>query len=309
MGHKLKMRPTVTRCVLLSGAVVLLTLLLPGCHARQGERQESSGQRYDFKGKVVAVDKGGRRVTVEHEEIKGYMDAMTMPFKLKDDWPFDVLVPGDQISATLFVGSTSSWLEDVVITKESEPDPNAGGQTEGLAEPRPNDAVPDYALLNQDGKRIHLEQYQGKALLLTFIYTRCPLPEYCTLMSNNFAQIEGELRKNPQLYERTHLLSISFDPEYDTPKVLRSYGAAHTGNYSDETFSHWEFATGTADEVKGIAQFFGLRYYQETGQIVHSLRTAIITPEGKIYKTYRGNEWKPEEVLRDLQILLGENQR
>jgi len=299
-----KLHSIRVRCLLLSGAV-LLSLVLNGCQAKQ---EESQGQRYDFNGKVVSVDKKAKRVTVEHEEIKGYMDAMTMPFALKDDWPFEVLVPGDKISATLFVGSSSSWLEDVVITQESAMDPNAA-KTEGLNVVQPGDAVPDYGLTNQDGQRIHLGQYQGKALLVTFIYTRCPLPEYCTLMSNNFAEIDKELEKNPSLYERTHLLSVSFDTEYDTPKVLRSYGAAHTGKFAEETFRHWEFATGTPDEVKGMAQFFGLRYYQDTGQIIHSLSTAIITPDGKIYKVYRGNEWKPLEVLRDVQSLLGEQQR
>ncbi|HEV7860774.1 MAG TPA: SCO family protein [Pyrinomonadaceae bacterium] len=300
----LKLHGISVRCLLLSGAV-LLSLMLNGCQAKP---EDPPGQRYDFKGKVVAVDKKAKRVTVEHEEIKGYMDAMTMPFALKDDWPFEVLVPGDKISATLFVGSSSSWLEDVVITQESAMDPNAP-KTEGSNVVQPGDAVPDYGLTNQDDQHIHLGQYHGKALLLTFIYTRCPLPEYCTLMSNNFAEIDKELEKNPSLYERTHLLSVSFDPQYDTPNVLRSYGAAHTGKFAEETFQHWEFASGTPDEVKGMAQFFGLRYYQDTGQIIHSLSTAIITPDGKIYKVYRGNEWKPSEVLRDVQSLLGEQQR
>jgi protein SCO1 len=303
-AESLKLQRVAVRALLLSGAV-MLSLALSGCHAGQ---VEEPGQRYDFKGKVVAVDKAAKRVTVAHEAVKGYMDAMTMPFNLKDDWPFEVLVPGDQISATLVVNSSSSWLEDVVITQESAMDPNAA-KTEGAPVTQPGDAVPDYGLTNQDGQRIHLRQYQGKALLLTFIYTRCPLPEYCTLMSNNFAVIDKELEKNPSLYERTHLLSISFDPEYDTPKVLRSYGAAHTGKFASENFQHWEFATGTPDEVKGVAQFFGLRYYQATDQIVHSLSTAIITPDGKVYKIYRENKWKPEEVLSDMQNLLGENQR
>jgi protein SCO1 len=123
-------------------------------------------------------------------------------------------------------------------------------------------------------------------------------------MSNNFAAIDQELQKQPELYARTHLLSISFDPEYDTPKVLRSYGAAFTGRYSDETFAHWEFASGSTDEVKGIAQYFGMRYYldSETGnlQVIHSLRTAVIGPDSKVIKVYRGNDWKPEEVVSDL---------
>jgi protein SCO1/2 len=307
MAQPTSLKPSGIRVrPLLAGVALLLSLLLLcGCQPRQ---EEPPGQRYDFKGKVVSVDKAAKRVTVAHDEVKGYMDAMTMPFALKDDWPFEVLAPGDMITATLVVTNSSTRLEDLVITQEGGTDPNAD-KTEGSSATRPGDAVPDYGLLNQDGQRIHLGQYQGKALLLTFIYTRCPLPEYCTLMSNNFAVIDKELEKTPALYERTHLLSISFDPEYDTPKVLRSYGAAHTGKFTAETFQHWEFATGTPDEIKGIAQFFGLRYYEETGQIVHSLSTAIITPDGKVYKIYRSNEWKPEEVLRDVQSLLGENQK
>jgi protein SCO1/2 len=123
-------------------------------------------------------------------------------------------------------------------------------------------------------------------------------------MSNNFAAIEKELKKDQSLYDRTHLLSISFDTEYDTPKVLKSYGGAYTENYTSETFQHWEFATGTPSEIREIAGFFGLRYYNESNQIVHGLRTVIIAPDGKVYKVYRSNEWKPEEVLRDIQALL-----
>jgi protein SCO1/2 len=122
-------------------------------------------------------------------------------------------------------------------------------------------------------------------------------------MSNNFATIDRELQQQPETYEKTHLLSISIDPDYDTPKVLRSYGAAHTERYSDETFSHWEFATGTKDQVKGIAQYFGLRYFEENDQITHGLRTVIIAPDGKVYKVYRGNDWKPAEIVQDLQAL------
>ena len=132
-------------------------------------------------------------------------------------------------------------------------------------------------------------------------------------MSNNFAAIDQELRKQPELYEKTHLLTISFDPDYDTPKVMRSYGAAHTGRYSDETFQHWEFATGSKDEVKGIAQYFGLRYFHDTEsgneQVIHSLRTAVIGPDSKLVKLYRGNEWKPAEIVSDVTALFSSTAR
>jgi protein SCO1/2 len=162
------------------------------------------------------------------------------------------------------------------------------------------DEVPNFTLRNQDDREIHIKDYRGKTLLLTFIYTRCPVPDYCTLMSDNFAQIDRALGQDPELYGKTHLLSISIDPEYDTPKVLRSYGAAHTERYQNETFAHWEFAGGTKEQVKEIAQFFGLTYFPEKDQIIHALRTVIIDPHGKVAKIYGGNDWKPEDVVKIL---------
>ena len=276
--------------------LVILFLLSTtiSCH-----KDTSNQKRYDLKGKVLTVERDKHSITVAHEAVKDYMPAMTMPFTLRDDWPFEVLTQGDQITATLVVDGTESWLESIVITQESA-DTNAPGPG-GVVEAKEGTAIPDYGLVNQSGQPIHLAQYRGKVLLLTFIYTRCPIPEYCTLMSQNFAQIDAELAKQPDLYQKTHLLSISIDPEYDTPAVLRSYGAAHTGKYTDEKFTHWEFATGTKDQVKGIAQFFGLRYYADADQIVHGLRTVIITPDGKVAKVYRDNAWKPDEVLAELR--------
>ena len=260
-------------------------------------RKPGNEKRYDLKGKVVAVEPDKHLVTISHEEIKDYMPSMTMPFNLPDDYYLQNLATGDEVTATLVIDGSHSWLENVAITRESV-DPSS---TTGINEAKEGDEVPDYQLQNQDGKAIHLQSYRGKALLLTFIYTRCPLPEYCTLMSNNFAKIDHELEKNPDAYQKTHLLSISIDPEYDSPKVLRSYGAAHTERYQDETFAHWEFATGTKDQIKGVAQFFGLRYFADNDQIVHGLRTVIVKPDGKLAKVYRGNDWKPEEVMAELQ--------
>jgi len=285
--------------------LVLVSLAFLGfssCQPKQRQRSPTE-KHYDLKGKVIKVDKGTRELTIEHEDIKDYMPGMTMPFSVKDDWVYEIAAPGSQITATLVVDGTQSWLEDVVITEASTP--VAGAPAVEGADPNVGDQVPDYRLINQDGKTIQIHEYRGKALLLTFIYTRCQDPNQCTLMSSNFAAIEQELQKQSEIYGKTHLLSISFDPAYDTPKVLRSYGAAHTGKYSDETFAHWEFASGSADEVKGIAKFFGLRYYQDsssgTEQVIHSLRTAVIGPDGKIVKVYRGNEWKPEDLIKDLQ--------
>jgi protein SCO1 len=289
-------------CLLLLILTLMLSAGAPAC--RQTTTQTTAtGRRYDVKGKVVSVDKAGHQVTLDHEEIEGYMKAMVMPFTLKDEQILNELAPGDQLQATLLVDAGSAQLTNISFSRAAPETPGTT-KSETRPEPKPGDAVPDFSLVNQDAKPVRLSRYRGKALLLTFIYTRCPLPEYCTLMSNNFAAIDKELQKSPDLYARTHLLSVSFDPAYDTPKVLRSYGAAHTGNYSTETFKHWEFATGKPEEIKELAQFFGLTYYEEKNEIMHSLRTAVITPEGRIHKIYHGNDWQPSEVLSDLQALL-----
>ncbi len=262
-----------------------------------GACRRGNEKRFDFKGKVVAVEPEKRLVTVSHEDVKGYMPGMTMPFAVKNEADLQILAPGDEITATLVVDGKHSWLEDLIISRQSAIAPALPGvkiATEG-------DEVPNFALRNQDNREIHIKDYRGKTLLLTFIYTRCPVPDYCTLMSDNFAQIDRALGQDPELYGKTHLLSISIDPEYDMPKVLRSYGAAHTERYQNETFAHWEFAGGTTEQVKDIAQFFGLTYFPENDQIIHALRTVIVNPDGKVVKIWGGNDWKVDEVVQEIR--------
>ena len=280
-----------------------LCLFIIGCQTESAP--SGNAKRFDLRGKVVSVEPGRKIVTVAHEEIKDYMPAMTMPFTVKDDWVFGVIKPGDRVAAAYVVDGTNSWLEEVVITQGSEPN-----STSGTVEPKPGDEVPNYRLVNQDGDAIRIHDYKGKALLLTFIFTRCQDPNQCSLMSGNFANIHQELQKQPELQNRTHLLSVSFDPEYDTPKVLRSYGSAYTGRYADETFDHWEFASGSADEVKTVSRFFGMQYHKDASgkeQMIHSLSTALIGPDSKVVKFYRGNEWTPEGVLTDLKSATDEH--
>ena len=287
----MKIRHTITLIL------IILTAAIAAC------RDTTANQKkYELKGKVVAVERDKHLVTISHEPVKDFMPAMTMPFVVPSEADLQILAPEDEVSAILVVDGSQSWLEDLVIRKQSANAPAAPG----LVEAHEGDEVPDYGLVNQDGHDIKLHRYRGKALLLTFIYTRCPIPEYCTLMSNNFAAIDKQLQQQPSIYDKTHLLSITIDPAYDTPQVLRSYGAAHTERYQEETFTHWEFATGTKDQIKGIAQFFGLRYFEESDQIVHSLKTVIVGPDGKVAKVYSGNEWKPEDVVKEMVRLAGQ---
>jgi protein SCO1/2 len=260
--------------------------------------QRPPERRFDLTGKVVAVDKSQRQVTLAHEAIKGYMDAMTMPFDVKDDWALAVLAPGQTVRATLVVQQDRSWIEGLSISKtESKAEP-IGNSSALNPVPKPGTEVPDFPLLNQDNKRIHLGQYRGQNLLLTFIYTRCPLPDYCPRTSSNFAAIHNSLGSLPSSGRKTHLLTVSFDTENDTPSVLREYAARYM---HPAAFDQWEFATGSPDEIKNITSFFGLSYRRESGQIAHSLVTALIGPDGRITSIHTGNQWTPDQILTELK--------
>ena len=280
----------------MKNVILLILIAVIGGGVVSCNRRSGNEKRYDLKGKVVIVEPEKHLVTISHEDIKGYMPGMTMPFTVRNESDLQMLVPNAEVTATLVVDGSHSWLEDLFVVTKQE----AGGPavTAPVAA-KEGDEVPNYAFINQDAKPIRIHNYRGKALLLTFIYTRCPFADQCTLMSNNFAQIERQLGQDPELYAKTHLLSISIDPAYDEPKVLRSYGPAHTERYENETFAHWEFATG--DQVKDIAQFFGLNYFPEKDQIIHALRTVIVGPDGKVAKVYSGNEWKTEDVVEALR--------
>src|SRR5689334_7924877 len=258
--------------------------------------RRSNEKHFEFKGKIVAVDVDKHQVTVSHEDIKCYMPGMTMPFTVRDPIDLRELGPNDMLTATLVVDGTHIWLQDLIVTRVN----NDTSAPPSVAMAKEGDEVPNFTLRNQNNREIHVRDYRGKALLLTFIYTRCPVPEYCTLMSDNFAQIDRALGQDPELYGKTHLLSISIDPAYDTPEVLKSYGAAHTERYEQETFAHWEFAGGTTEQVKKIAEYFGLTYFPQNDQIIHALRTVIISPDGKVTKIYSGNDWKPQDVIQEM---------
>lgn len=277
--------------------IVATGLLISACQPKKPQATAGAKQ-YELKGKIVSADKANHKVTISHEKIGDYMEAMTMPFTLTDDWVYGDLTPGAQIQATLVIDQGMSWLENPIITKVV--DPTLARSEETGVEPALGADVPDFTLVNQDGKKISFKQYRGGPLVLTFIYTRCPLPDYCPLMSQNFAKVKAAVDANAKLKARTHLLSISVDPEFDKPSVLKTYGAGYIGK---PDFKQWEFAAGTPDEVKKVAEFFGLQYWPEKDQIIHGLRTAIVSPDGKVVKVYRGNEWKPEEIVQELEKL------
>ncbi|MBV9215550.1 MAG: SCO family protein [Acidobacteria bacterium] len=241
--------------------------------------------------------------TIQHSAIEGYMDAMTMAFPVHADEVWSVLTPGAEVRADLVVDSAAKdpfYLENLVVTPPADTN-NPLPVNDKFAQVGQD--VPDFSLTNQDGKRISIKDFRGHPLAITFIYARCPLPDYCIRMSTNFSDIANKVMADPAQRDKIRLLSISFDPANDTPEKLRSYGLGYLGKNAKPDFTVWQLAVGKDAEVKKIADFFGLQYETDASdktKINHSLVTAVIATDGKVRKIFKGNDWTPAELLTEL---------
>ena len=232
------------------------------------------------------------------------MPAMTMSFKVLEGTSLDGLVVQDAVQFRLVVTRDNSWIDNLTTLPDSavaaypagEPDP-AYASAESAPMLLQGDSLPPFTLVNQHGEAFQLSDYQGRALLLTFIYTRCPLPEYCPRLSRHFQTLQPRLIE--QYGDAVQQLSISFDSDHDTPEVLQSYARRYTDNTAQ-----WTFATGSPENIARITRAFGV-VYEENGQVFdHNLATALITPEGRLHRLWRGNLWQPDEVMTALDKLL-----
>jgi protein SCO1/2 len=280
--------------------LVIPGLLLAGCR----KAPDASSPRYPLKGRVVAVDPDRREVTIAHEDIPGFMPAMTMPFVVRgeDALLLRTLSPGDEVTAQLVVPDSRYWIEDLVVVKKGTPSAAAGHAVVHPL-PKPGDPMPDVTLVNQDGRKFRLADYRGRTLALTFVYTRCPLPDFCPLMMKNFAAVHAALVADSRLRAKTHLLTVSFDPVHDTPAVLRAYGKPY--QKTDPPFTQWELATGTVGAIRTLGDALDLDYEEEEGSFVHSLRTAVLDPEGRLFRLHTGNDWTPDQLVRELREASG----
>jgi protein SCO1 len=270
------------------------------CHRTKSPA--ANAKRYPFTGRIVSVDAKSDSATIDGDLIQGFMEPMVMTYKFKPPSMLHQVAPGDSISAEVVViepdpnnrdAEPDYWLENVKVTGHAKSPP--AQRPTSMHVPQPGEEVPDFSLTNQDGKRVSLKQYRGKVLLVTFIYTRCPFQDFCPRMSSNFNEIYKQLDEDPS----THLLSISFDPEHDSPKVLRNYAfsVAHTRDAG--LFKRWEFAVPRTADLPKIADFFALTVKPEGGLITHNLSTAVIGPDGKIVNWYHGGDWQVSDLMKD----------
>jgi len=288
-----------TRCIFV--IVLSAVFLLSSCH----RQKPSATKRYPFTGRIISVDPQTASANIDGDLIQGFMLPMVMTYKIKPASSLGQLSPGDSISAEVVVvdhdprdenADSDYWLENLKVTGHA-PQPPAAGEN-AMHMPAPGESVPDFSFTNQDGKKVSISGYRGHVLLVTFIYTRCPFPDFCPRMSSNFAEIYKQIGSNASL-AKTELLSISFDPEYDKPKVLREYGFSVAHTHDSALFHRWQFAVAPAADLPKIASFFALTVKPEGGLITHNLSTAVIGPDGKIVNWYHGGDWQVSDLIKD----------
>ncbi len=261
----------------------------------------SSPPTYQLQGQIVAVDDAKQQLTVKHGDIKNFMPAMTMAYTVKDKSMMAGRTPGDLITATLVVDDSRGYLTSIEVTGHApltEPPPSAGFD---LLEP--GESVPEIALVDQDGKTRRVSDWRGQVVAVTFIYTRCPLPDFCPLMDKHFAAIQREAGADPQLKGRVHLVSVSIDPLFDTPAVLREH-AARAGARPED----WTFLTGAPEDVRTFGERFGVSVMREgadEGSLIHNLRTAVVDRDGRLVTVFSGNDWSAADLLKQVRHAAG----
>ncbi len=269
---------------------------------------------YTLKGVVRSVDPEGGHVVIRHEAIPGFMGAMTMPFKPADESVLGLLRPGDEVEGVLHVerqdGAVRDYqLRDLKVAKPAAPRPLVLDVSKGKVQLRQQpprlevgEAVPDFAMTGQDGKPSRLSDLRGKVVVLTFIYTRCPMPDFCPLMDRKFSDLAQRLSAFPNRAKDIRLISLSFDPENDTPEVLRKHAAIRGA-----TAPLWTYAVASHEELARVAPRLGLFFGPGGQEIAHNLCTAIIDPRGKLARLEVGtqaNRWDTADFLRTIDGLL-----
>jgi len=262
----------------------------------------SSERSYEVQGRVAGFGDDHRTVIVEHGEIRGLMPAMVMPFTARDSSAIASLRTGDAVSFNLFLLGDSAWIADIEKLPDDAVSQHPASRRDPSVAPgspilEAGDAIPDMHLLTHADSTLNLADLQGRPLVVTFIYTRCPLPDFCPLMTHQFVQLQERLQSQSDSGRPpVHFLSVSLDPAYDTPDVLKKY-AREAG----ADLSTWTFATGDSAVIRDLAQQFGVFYQSEGSELVHNLSTALIGSDGRIRRIWRGSDWTADDVIQALQ--------
>lgn len=251
------------------------------------------------KGVVKELKPDGKTAVISHEEVPGFMPAMTMPFTVKEAKDWTTLRVGDTVSFRMVVTDADGWIDRVTVLATAEMAAAAKYHenfTLPAVEPLEiGDAIPNYHFTNELGQAVQLSQFKGQAVAITFVFTRCPWPTFCPRISNNFGDVAEKLRALAGGPTNWRLLSISFDTDHDTPAVLLAYAKQH--NYDPK---RWSFLTGEWLDTLAMGAQFGLQVARNATGFDHNLRTIVVNAQGKIQKVFTGNEWKVDDLVAEL---------
>jgi protein SCO1 len=285
-----------------TGLVIAVLLLFVSCRQRSFENDppaaEAETGSFIVRGVIREIRPDGRTALVQHEEIPGFMAAMTMPIEAKHPRELEGFKAGDPITFRLVVTEDDAWMDAIVKLEASpfeEPLQPPIHRVRQIDDLNVGDILPDYRFTNELGRQVSLADYRGKVLAITFIFTSCPMPTICPRMSRNFAETQQRLMSDANGPAEWHLLSISIDPEVDSPARLRAYALSH--GYNPE---RWSFLTGDLEITRAFSEALDLYFWREDNTINHNLQTVVVNPEGRIRKIFPGNEWTPDELIDEL---------
>jgi protein SCO1/2 len=278
---------------------VTALILVAALAACRGPR----AREYPVQGQIIGVSADHRQLTIDHKDIPNFMPAMTMAYFVKDPHELDGIAAGDLATATLVVNGSDVYLTGIKKTGHAAL-PAGAHPVKAMDVMNPGDTVPDDVLIDESGAPKKLSAWRGQAVAVTFIYTRCPLPDFCPLMDRRFAEVQQAVDSDPAVKGRVHLVSITFDPSHDTPAVLQAHAK---GLKADPRV--WTFLTGAPDAIEHVAERFGVSVIHDTGAnqtLTHNLRTEVIDPDGQVTTIYSGNEWTVPEMIDALKHALGQ---
>lgn len=255
---------------------------------------------FDTGGIVRSVPNSGQTLVVRHDEIPGYMPKMTMELNVRDTNELRGIERDDEITFQLVATADTHWIQNLKRVGKATPDAAPASLPPGIQivkELEAGDALPDYELLAEDGRPVRFSDFRGQALAFTFIFSRCPLPDFCPRMGNNFARARELILAQPNAPTNWQFLSISFDPEFDTPAALRSYAQLYRHDNPDR----WRFAAAPLTVLSKLAPELDLMFAREaSGSISHNLRTVVLDPQGRIHQQFDGNQWTPDALAKSL---------
>jgi len=302
-------------CRLISLWLILVLLAIscgkaPGPSSTSTAIAQNTNQRvFQVQGVIKSIKPAQKEIEIKHEEIPGYMPGMTMPFDVRDTNELTGLQPGQTVSFRLIVTATDGWIDHLQpVAAKPEPASAISTSTPPIRVVQAlqlHEPLPEYHFTNQLGQAVSTTQFKGSALAITFLFTRCPFPTFCPRLANDFEEAQQKLLTLPGGPTNWQLLTISIDPEFDRPEVLKAYAEVH--HYDP---AHWSFLTGDLADVSAFGDLFGLAFWHDSnGSITHNMRTAVIDTDGRLQHVFEGKDWTSAELVAELVKATGAARR